>query len=63
MKSRASWEGANLIFSTTNSVEYNQLGSSTEVYRIENGALVIDESLVRKDGAIVKMKSVFAAAK
>ena len=63
MKSKASWEGVNLIFSTVNSVENKNIGNSTEVYRIENGALVIDETRVRNDGAIVKMKSVFAAAK
>ena len=57
MKSRASWDGGKLIFSTTNSVEYDDFGSSTEVYSIDNGALVIDETRIRNDGGTVERLS------
>jgi hypothetical protein len=59
MKSRASWESDKLVFSTTNSVEYDNFGSSREVYSLRDGSLVVEKTLNRRDGTIITTKLVF----
>jgi hypothetical protein len=59
MRSRASWEGDRLVFSTANSVEYDNFGNSKEVYSLRDGNLVVDKTLNRRDGTIITIKLVF----
>jgi hypothetical protein len=59
MKSRVSWEDNKLVFSTTNSVEYDNFGNSREVYGLHDGSLIVERTLNRRDGTIVTSKWVF----
>lgn len=44
LKTKAAWEGAGLVLSSVASVEDKPLGQLKEVYRLENGDLVVEST-------------------
>jgi hypothetical protein len=59
MRSRSSWEGSKLVFSTTNFVEYDNFGNEKEVYSLQDGSLILERTLHRRDGTILTNMLVF----
>jgi hypothetical protein len=51
-KSKASWEGTTLVFSTTNSVEDTRLPDLRETYAVDGDRLVVTESRTTPRGAV-----------